>query len=358
MEKKQERIIGYALVCILLGGFLAIIFAGYLLGLQWTGIPGKSLWDWMQLLIVPGVLALGGLLYTRVQEGRDETLADKRAQIEREIALDNQRESALQKYIDDMSQLLLHENLRGSEEVFEAHLIARARTLTILRRLDGVRKATVLKFLYEAGLLHREKKIVDLEGADLARIDLVEADLDYVNLSGANLTSADLTGASLNNALLDDANLSQAILKDADVKDARLEHAKLIRADLTNVRFNLADLKGADLTNADLKGVTLWRADLGEAKLAGARLTDANLMGSRLVYANLAGADLTNANLGTFLPPGSDKRFNKGLLPTGADLTNANLENANFEGADLREAIVSQEQLRATCGTPKFRPND
>ena len=50
--------------------------------------------------------------------------------------------------------------------------LARARTLTVLSRLDSARKERLLQFLYEAGLLHKENRVIDLTGADLSGIDL------------------------------------------------------------------------------------------------------------------------------------------------------------------------------------------
>ena len=64
---------------------------------------------------------------------------------------DNQHETALQAYIDKMSELLLEKNLRNSAKEDEVSKIARVRTLTILPLLDGNRKSSLLKFLYETG---------------------------------------------------------------------------------------------------------------------------------------------------------------------------------------------------------------
>jgi 1,4-dihydroxy-2-naphthoate octaprenyltransferase len=58
----------------------------------------------------------------------------------------------LQAYLDQMSALMLHNNLRDSEEDSEARRLARARTLTVLGRLGPDRKRTVVRFLYESAL--------------------------------------------------------------------------------------------------------------------------------------------------------------------------------------------------------------
>ena len=40
--------------------------------------------------------------------------------------------------------------------------VARARTLTVLSRLDGARKGNVVQFLYEASLINKGQSIVSL----------------------------------------------------------------------------------------------------------------------------------------------------------------------------------------------------
>src|SRR5258707_8321685 len=80
---------------------------------------GRTLWDWMQLLIIPVVLAVGGYVInltisrgeqeaTRQRAQSDREAAEKHADIEREIAQDNQHGVILQEYINKMSELLLH----------------------------------------------------------------------------------------------------------------------------------------------------------------------------------------------------------------------------------------------------------
>src|SRR5437588_8342667 len=123
------------LVPFLVALFLTIIIGGYRLNWAWTGFTGdketyKTLYDWMQLLFIPVVLAIAGFWFNHRERKAAELRAEnerkaaelraeaereieqKRAQAEQEIASDNQREAALQAYINEMSELLLHENLR------------------------------------------------------------------------------------------------------------------------------------------------------------------------------------------------------------------------------------------------------
>src|SRR5205085_3193827 len=126
-------IIAVLLGCTLLFG----IVAGHWFGWTWIGF-NKSLWDWMQLLIIPVALAFVAIWFNRVERRNEQA-----------ISSDNQQEAALQAYLDKMSELLLKEGLRQSETDSEVRNIARARTLTMLRKLDGQRKGSLLQFLFE-----------------------------------------------------------------------------------------------------------------------------------------------------------------------------------------------------------------
>ncbi len=107
--------------------------------------------------------------------------------------------------------MLLHENLRESKPENEVRKIARVRTLTVLRRLDGLRKGSVLQFLHESGLIDKDKRIIDLRGA---------------HLDGAYLDHADLRGASLEDACLAGAYLFEAHLARTNIAPEQLATAK------------------------------------------------------------------------------------------------------------------------------------
>src|SRR5260370_20016928 len=112
-----------------------VILGGYKFNWDWTGFngnnkSGKTLWDWMQLLFIPVVLAVAGFWFNH----RERKIEQQRVEADREISLDNQREAALKEYIDIVSELLLHENLGKSEPESEVRKVAQVRTLTVLPR--------------------------------------------------------------------------------------------------------------------------------------------------------------------------------------------------------------------------------
>jgi uncharacterized protein YjbI with pentapeptide repeats len=312
-------------------------------------VAKKSLWDFLDLLIVPLALAIIGFGFTAQQQARQtqiETLRDERAQ-----AVEDQRaqNAALQAYLDQMNHLMLEEGLLGSKAGDTVFTLAKARTTTVLAQFDGERNQAVTRFLSDSGLL-RDLPL-------LANTALPDAKLHKAVLQGANLADTDLNGANLTDAVLIDADFSavekvgestQAMTADlnkADLSRAALQGANLSgcllkEATLTDATLQSADLRSADLQGADLSDASLIGADLSPANVPGfppgllpkedTNLTDADLRNAALQDVDLSGAILQNANL------------------TNADLTNANLTDAYLSDADLSEATGwTMEQLTA-----------
>jgi uncharacterized protein YjbI with pentapeptide repeats len=271
----------------------------------WSGFGDKTLWDWLQLLIVPLVLVIGGFSLTTLQDSRQRAIEDQRAQ-----------DTALQAYLDQMGNLLLEKDLRTSKEDSEVRTLARARTLTVLGRLDPSRKTAVMQFLAEAKLLQKVEgrgAIITFSGADLSGANLTDAADD---LRGADLSEADLSGANLSCVIKFRRSAGQPIFVAGPCFD------------LSGADLSFADLSGANLSDATLNDATLMLADLSGARLSGANLSDALLRGADLSGADLSFADLSGANL-------SDANL------SDANLSRTVLEDADLSDADLRDADLS-----------------
>jgi uncharacterized protein YjbI with pentapeptide repeats len=331
-----------------LAGLIGLIILAGLLLLSWTGnlrtgfdeyIPpqpgaerAKTFWDWIELLLLPAVIAGSAIWYNAQARKREqeaearrahskEKVEERRGQREQALQLDGAREAALQAYFEQMAELLVEGNLNRSEPGAVARDVAQARTLAALRQLDGDRKGRVVRFLYELGLIRRQA-IMDLSGADLTSAELVQAELSHVNLAGADLLHANLSQCNLREGNLDGASLRWADLQKAVLAGTTFRQARLGRADLGE-----ANLAGADLSGANLYQAHMYAADLSGAMLTGAEMFGANLGGANLAGANLAGADLQGTNL------------------HGANLREANLAGANLHAANLQYATVNDEQL-------------
>jgi hypothetical protein len=223
----------------------------------------QDLWAWLKLLVVPAVLAAGGIWFNQQQRERELESAKKRTQDE-----------ALQAYLDKMSELLIDNKLHEkSDEYDPARITARAQTLAILGRLSADHKRTVLLFLREARLINRSRyspkmepnvtyyaHYVGLKDADFSEANLKDARListlgkEPISLKGANLKGAKLSGAILRKADLSDADLSNADLSDADLSDADLSDADLRNAKgLTNEQLaTCSSLEGATMPDGQI----------------------------------------------------------------------------------------------------------
>jgi len=268
---------------------------------RWTGFRRKTVWDWLQLLIVPFVLAVIGFYFTSAQEYAHQLeLEARRAAEARELEAQRVQNAALQTYLEGMRQLLLDKDLLASEEGSSLRAIATAQTLSSLGQMSSEGKGIALQFLYESALVQKGEPIVDLKNADLSEADLrldtlSDANLSDANLSDANLSDANLFETDLRGANLSDANLAYATLNYATLNYAILIEADLRGANLSDINLNEAYMKGANLRNATLAYANLVEANLVEANLNGVDLRGANLSNANLAYTNLSGADLGGA---------------------------------------------------------------
>jgi uncharacterized protein YjbI with pentapeptide repeats len=271
-----------------------IVMLVLLLGiLTIIGLPfGISLWDWVKLLIVPAVIAGGGIWFNRQQRERELEVADQRAQDE-----------ALQSYLDQISQLLtdrehqMHEVKPGDS----LRAVAQARTLTILTRLDGRRKGSVLQFLYETGLIIGEQPVLSLSNADLHGAALHTAEMSEINLDRANLSHASFTNVNFNGAFLREANLHHADLAGVNLSNATLRNADLSKANLAVLEvdkgvFYLSQLDRLRSGQPISKDLPVIEIDQRIGVNVGGKVIGIDVDRFHLAT-NLSAADLTNVDL-------------------------------------------------------------
>jgi len=198
--------------------------------------------------------ALGNLYISRRNLEQQRIIEERRFQ-----------DDALQTYYTQLGDLLTEHALKKTKPEDDVALLARAQTLTVMRRLDASRKGDLVRFLYDAGLISGDSAIVKLRRADLRGAFLGRADLRGAFFSEANLGSADLSSALLGGASLSLAGLRGAFFSDSDLREANLRGAFLDGADLRGANLRGADLRGASLIDANLGSADLRLADLFHA---------------------------------------------------------------------------------------------
>jgi uncharacterized protein YjbI with pentapeptide repeats len=237
----------WCLFALLLGGLLI----AYLIGIyttvgfsQWSGFKDKTLWDVIDLAIIPLALVIIGYFFNKAERKSEYEINAQRVETERRISADQLQESALQTYLDRMTELMINNGLLKSELHSEVRVIARVRTLTLLDQLGGIRKTMVFKFLYEAGLISKDKPVINLKGANFREAVLHNITLLHIDLTEANLRKAILFFVGLPEANLVGIDFAEVSLASVDMRRADLRGANFTGATLFNTNFGGADLRG------------------------------------------------------------------------------------------------------------------
>lgn len=222
---------------------LVIIISNWISNFKWSGFQKKSFWDWLQLLIVPLMLAFAAFYLNYVSETRDKQIAEDRKQQE-----------LLKDYFSKMQTLILAEKTlpksnnkpTGSPSLDQdksllsqaSQDIARALTLAVLDELDGPRKGKVITYLAESNLINKPKPEIKLDRANLQDIVLQDVDMGGVKINKADMTRANLTDVSLINADLTLSIFSSATLQKVNFSGATLDKSNFYNTKLKNITIS------------------------------------------------------------------------------------------------------------------------
>lgn len=136
---------------------IILAYGGYFLGWNWTGFDGNTFWDWLSLLITPVTLAVISVLFS-IQQNQKNLAASEH----------QQQDSALAACMEQLTRLLVEQDLKGAPPGSPVRDVARAHAMTALRRVDEPRRAILLRFLDESGLLDKDAPLVDPRSIELA----------------------------------------------------------------------------------------------------------------------------------------------------------------------------------------------
>jgi uncharacterized protein YjbI with pentapeptide repeats len=226
---------------------------------DWTGFgesikddkkeAAKTLWDWLDLLIIPFAIGLIGWAFSQIEKAKTNKRDEESSQNE-----------VLESFLNTITNLIIDNRLHN-DPTQQSLAIARARINIAVNNLNGHRKGQVLQFLYESDLIDIEPKLrilgVNLQNAVLDEIVLGKSEIKGAYFNFASIQNANLNGAILIGCDFSYANLSKSLVKDVDLSYSNLTGAKLQDMDLTSV-----NLEGANLTEANLKGSRILRTQL------------------------------------------------------------------------------------------------
>ncbi|WP_158500399.1 pentapeptide repeat-containing protein [Xenococcus sp. PCC 7305] len=219
-----------------------------------SSITEKTLWDWLELLIIPVIFSFGGYLVSAAAEKVQEAAVEEQYQ-----------QRLFRGYIAQISELLIDKGLTTADEFSEVKVVAQSLTESTLRDLDAQRRNSLMLFLRSTGLATplpgSESQSGILSWSNLANIDLSETimnaiDLHYADLENANLSQAFLGGGSnlnnvkFNNTILDKTDFRDASLQEAVFAYTNLETAENITEEQLRTAF-ICNTKMPDGSESD-----------------------------------------------------------------------------------------------------------
>ncbi len=265
----------------------------------------RNVREWIKLCLSASIPLMIGI-FTVVTTIQQQKLSTQQREQDKQDAFllrqhserqaDNLRkESVLNTYIDDVSNLLMLENRTRSL------LHIRMKTLTSLRLLDSERKNHLFLFLYENQLIQKDSQqpissLLKVDGTDFSGIYFQGTKDRQCSFTGLHLYGAHLSNSSFINCQLWSANFSKSIMY----------NTMFYYTDLRSSLFNLSSLNKANFSGTSMTGVKFIGASLIECDLSGARWAPY----IDFTNANLTGSIISNEQL-------RNSRLNYSVLPDG-----------------------------------------
>ncbi|MEM6453393.1 MAG: pentapeptide repeat-containing protein [Cyanobacteria bacterium P01_D01_bin.105] len=186
---------------------------------EWTGFQEKKLWDWLDLLLVPLMLAAGIFVLESAESRRQEyNLAEQ------------YKQQILRDYFNELNAIVFDQQkfdaLKNSKIYAPERELLGSRTLAALEVLEGdeKRKSQIIRFIGNSSL----SPLIPIRRANLANLDLSYVDLYKADMRRVSLAGTSLIGANLKGAYLCDADLSNADFTGANLDNAKYSNDTVI----------------------------------------------------------------------------------------------------------------------------------
>jgi uncharacterized protein YjbI with pentapeptide repeats len=306
--------------------FLLIFIISFLLwrvfviisNFKWSGFQKKSFWDWLQLLIVPLMLALGAFYLNSAADFRDY-----------QIAQEQKHQEILTDYFSKMQDLIVEtkksKQTPGSKEsnseerlLPEFRPTAKALTLSVLEQLDGKRKGKVITYLAESQLITVDNNKLSTQ--------------PEIKLDGANLDDIELGNKGQRNSLNED---EMTIIDKIKIKNANMK-----RANLSGLQLLYSELNGSNLENATLENVNFTGSTMIGSRFINGKITDVNFTDVRLGKTIFDNVKLENIKI-------SDKTNFDNACFAKIDTSNTKQEPYLLTKENLKKLIDKKNVLEA-----------
>src|SRR5438105_13258936 len=107
-----------------------------------TGFAEKTLWDWLQVILIPVVLGIYTLVTTTNMATQQTAVAEQQTLImqqQNHLAEEQLKSEILWKYTNTIQDLIIHESLLQSKPDDNVRIIAKTQTVLALKQLNKER---------------------------------------------------------------------------------------------------------------------------------------------------------------------------------------------------------------------------
>lgn len=213
-------------------------------------------------ILIPVLLAVLTVILTFQQESIAKTnrdvdlhIAGQQHQQNLDLAVDEQRNTILAAYMNDVSSLLLANNFSLNQRVLNS--IVYPKTLSALRQLDAPRKSHMLHFLRDSRLFAVDSPVfLSLRYADLNAVPIARQQMSV------NMRHANFSGAYLENATFYSGTFTYGDFTHSHMRGA-----------ICHSSFNYATFHNADVADADFSSSAVYKADFTSTMMRGAKMT-------------------------------------------------------------------------------------
>jgi len=276
-------------------------------GNGWNKVKSKieSNRIWLKLLVsmlIPLMIGIFTITMSFVQQNislkqriQDREDAEKLRLQSTKLADNNEKETILANYLNEISRILMSENHTKMYEYI------RIKTLTSLRQLqtDVEKKQYLFLFLYQSKLLFREPE---------AKLKIIGADFNGIQFNGSDEMKCSFDRIELFDIYLSDTYFSQCYIDRTIFSYSTMNKAMFVRGLILRSTFKFTSLKRAQFSEIRIKNVSFMGANLFESNFTGASLENGTVsfVNANLLNSNLSDLQLQNASLfNCILPNGT-----------------------------------------------------
>lgn len=258
----------------------------------------------------------------QLQRKQEWEIATRQYEADNQARRENYQDEIVTAYFKEIGDLIERNN--GSLMFTKAAgILARVKTLNIIRQLDGSRNKHVVRFLYESKQLSTEENCfpLDLAGSDLLDIDFTHARLEI-----------SFEHFSLQGIFMKNCSFSEVHLLDVDFCTTTTE----------NVNFSYADLDTVDFGRTDIINSTFEYAELYDVDFSDSELVETDFIGIRAANIDFSGSVLDE--LWFTFAYSEDTDFSSCEIAY-SDLTESLLCRVNFESADISDVSFEMASI-------------